>query len=103
MAMEQRNRQFLLERAHLSRHRRLRQPKLFAGMGETSRLSGGVKDLELIPVHDRVLGGWRRKSFRRHARLGLAVRGEELFRLQSRHAAESGSGNGLSVDIVGDV
>ena len=56
MAVKQRDRELLLERAHLARHRRLRQPELFAGMGETSRLGGGVKDLELIPVHDRSSG-----------------------------------------------
>ena len=51
VAVEQRRRQLLLERAHLARHRRLRQPELLARMGEAAGLGGGVKDLQLVPVH----------------------------------------------------
>ena len=51
MAVEQRDAELLLERRHLPRHRRLRQPELLAGMREASRLGGGVEDLQLVPVH----------------------------------------------------
>ena len=44
MAVKQRHRQFLLERADLARHRRLRQAELLTRMGEASRLGGGVED-----------------------------------------------------------
>ena len=49
--MEQRDRKLLLERRHLTRHRRLRQPELLARMGEAACLGGGVKDLKLVPIH----------------------------------------------------
>jgi len=52
-AMEQRNREFLLQRAYLSGNRRLRQAELLARMGETAGLGGGVENLEFIPVHDQ--------------------------------------------------
>ena len=55
MAVKQRHREFLLERAHLPRHRRLREPELLAGMGEAAGLGGGVKDFKLVPVHHRSL------------------------------------------------
>ena len=51
VAMKQRDRQLLLERAHLARHRRLRQPELLAGMGEAAGLGGGVKNFQLVPIH----------------------------------------------------
>ena len=51
MAVEQRNRKLLLQRADLPRHRRLRQPELFAGMREASRFRRGVKHLQLVPIH----------------------------------------------------
>ena len=51
MTMEQRDPKLLLERRHLPRHRRLRQPEMFAGMRKASRLGSGVEDLQLIPVH----------------------------------------------------
>ena len=51
MTVEQRDRKLLLERGDLARHRRLRQPELFAGMGEAAGLGRGVKHLELVPVH----------------------------------------------------
>ena len=53
MAVEQRHRQFLFERADLARHRRLRQAELLAGMGKASRFGCGVKHLQLVPVHRR--------------------------------------------------
>ena len=51
MAMEQRHRKFLLQRADLPRHRRLRKPELFAGVGKASRLRRRVKDFQLVPIH----------------------------------------------------
>ena len=51
MAVEQRDRQFLLERADLPRHRRLRQPELLAGMREAAGFGRGVEHLQLVPVH----------------------------------------------------
>ena len=54
MAVKQRHRELLLERADLARHRRLREPELLAGVGEAAGFGGGVKDFELVPVH----GGW---------------------------------------------
>jgi hypothetical protein len=53
MAMEQRNRELLLQCTHLAGNRRLRQAELRAGMGETAGFGGGVENLEFIPVHDR--------------------------------------------------
>ncbi len=41
--VKQRDRQLLLERADLPRHRRLRQPELLAGMREAAGLGGGMK------------------------------------------------------------
>ena len=53
MAMEQRHREFLFQRAHLARNRRLRQSELFARMGEAARFGGRVEDLQFVPIHDR--------------------------------------------------
>ena len=47
MAVEQRDRQLLLQRADLARNRRLRQAELFAGMGEAAGFGGSVKDFSL--------------------------------------------------------
>jgi hypothetical protein len=43
MAVEQRDIELLLQRRHLPRHGRLRQPELLAGMGEAACLGGGVE------------------------------------------------------------
>ena len=43
MPVKQRDRQLLFERAHLPRHRRLRQPELLSGVSETAGLGGGMK------------------------------------------------------------
>ena len=51
VAVKQRYRQLLFERAHLARHRRLRQPELFAGMREAAGLGRGMKYFELVPIH----------------------------------------------------
>src|SRR6185369_28058 len=51
MAVEQRHRKFLLQRADLPRHGGLRQPKLLAGMRKTSGFRGRVKYLQLVPIH----------------------------------------------------
>ncbi len=51
MAMEQRHRELLLQRADLPRHRRLRQPELLAGMREAARFRRRVKHLQLVPIH----------------------------------------------------
>ena len=51
MAVKQRDRELLLQRAHLTRHRRLGEPELFAGMGEAARFGCGMKYFELIPIH----------------------------------------------------
>ena len=51
MTMKQRRRKLLLQRAHLARHRRLRQPELLPRMGEAAGLGGGVENLQLVPVH----------------------------------------------------
>ncbi len=53
MAVKQRDRQLLFERADLPRHRRLRKPELFAGMGEAAGLGSSVKYFELVPIHLR--------------------------------------------------
>ena len=51
VAVEQRAPTAPLERRHLPRHRRLRQAELLAGMREAAGLGGGVKDLQLVPIH----------------------------------------------------
>ena len=51
VAVKQRDRKLLLQRADLPRHRRLRQAELLAGMGEAAGFGRGVKNLELVPVH----------------------------------------------------
>src|SRR5258708_32951094 len=51
MAVEQRYRELLLQRADLPRNGRLRQPELFAGMREAARFRRRVKDLQLVPIH----------------------------------------------------
>ncbi len=51
MAVEQRDRKFLLQRADLARNRRLRQAELLAGMREAARFRRGVKHLQLVPIH----------------------------------------------------
>src|SRR6202034_1155861 len=53
VAMEQRHRQLLLQRADLPRNRRLRQTELLAGMREAACFPRGVKHLQLVPVHIR--------------------------------------------------
>jgi hypothetical protein len=45
MAVEQRNRELLLQRAYLARDRRLGEAELLPRMCETARLCGGVKHL----------------------------------------------------------
>ncbi len=52
VAVEQRDRELLLECAHLPRDGRLRKPELLARVGEAAGFGGGVKNLELVPVHD---------------------------------------------------
>src|SRR5207253_11204041 len=68
MAVKQRNAQLLFERGNLARDGGLRQSELLAGMGETARLGRGVKDLELVPVHEIVTtaddGGRKSKNAR---------------------------------------
>src|ERR1019366_192880 len=51
MALEQRNRELLLQRADLPRYGRLRQTKLLAGMREAASFRRCVKHLQLVPVH----------------------------------------------------
>ena len=51
MAVEQRHRELLLQRADLARHRRLRQAELLAGMREAARFRRRVKHLQLVPIH----------------------------------------------------
>ena len=51
VAVEQRHRKFLLERADLAGDGRLRQAELFAGMREASSFRCGVKHLQLVPIH----------------------------------------------------
>ena len=60
MAMKQRYREFLLQRADLPRYGRLRQPELFAGMREAPRFCRGVKHFQLVPIHvgNTVLAGY---------------------------------------------
>jgi hypothetical protein len=53
MAVKQRHRKLLLQRADLPRYRRLRKPELFAGVGKASRLCSRVKDFQLVPIHIR--------------------------------------------------
>ena len=51
MAVKQRDAELLLQCRDLARHRRLRQAKLLAGMGEAAGFGGGVENLELVPIH----------------------------------------------------
>ena len=62
MTMEQRDIEFLLERADLPAHRRLRQPEFMSGMGEAAGIRHGVKYPELVPVHECTCysAAWRR-------------------------------------------
>src|SRR6266516_3086060 len=66
VAVEQRHVELLLERAHLARHRRLRQPELLPRMGEAGGLGRDVEDLQLVPIHDDRADG--RSSFNSAAR-----------------------------------
>src|SRR6266849_7568821 len=52
MTMKQRNRQFLLKRADLARHRGLRQTELLTGVGKTARLCSCVENFQFVPIHD---------------------------------------------------
>ena len=94
VAVKQRDRKLLLERAHLPRHRRLRQAKLLARVGEASGFRRGVKHLELVPVHVRAFSlsalAGRVKLFRRRdARLRFAMGGEETLGFERCHAADA--------------
>src|SRR5260370_165055 len=51
MAVEQRHRELLLQRADLPRHGGLRQAELLAGMRKASGFRGRVKYLQLVPIH----------------------------------------------------
>jgi hypothetical protein len=51
MPMKQRCGELLLKRAHLTRHGRLREPKLLTRMGEAAGLRSRVKHFQLVPVH----------------------------------------------------
>ena len=50
MAMEERHADVLLERAHLARDGRLRQPERLGRMGERASLRRGVKHAQLVPI-----------------------------------------------------
>src|SRR5262245_12313328 len=43
------------------------------------------------------------RSLRRDRRLGLALGGEETFRLERRHAALAGGGDRLPIDVIGHI
>ena len=106
--VEQRNREFLFQRAHLPRHRRLREPELLAGMRKAAGFGGGMKDFELIPIHHRCflplrVRGRGEELLGRQARLGLAVCRKEFLGFERRHAAKAGGGDRLAIDIVGDI
>ena len=106
VAVKQRDAELLLERAHLPRHRRLRQPELLAGMGEAAGLGGGVEHLQLVPVHHHVsvlarcAGGG---AIPPRAACSAAWCGEEALGFERRHAAQAGGGHRLAIDVVGDV
>src|SRR3954468_21386579 len=48
-------------------------------------------------------GGEATSSLRRHGRFGFAVGGEKFLHFQRGHAALTGGGHRLAVDVVGDV
>src|SRR5262249_20186975 len=64
-------------------------------------LGGGVENLELVPVH--VVLRVQASLLRRHGRLRLALRGEETFGFERRHAALPGGGYRLAIDVVGHI
>jgi hypothetical protein len=107
MAMEQRRAQLLFERAHLARHRRLRQPELLARMGEAAGLGGGVKHFQLVPVHSLrpapVLHLVRSSCHSAASRRSSSASAQEAFGFERRHASDAGGGDRLAIDIVGDV
>src|SRR6267378_811282 len=51
VAVEEWSIQLLLQRADLTRYGRLREAELFTRMGEAASLRGGMKNLQLVPVH----------------------------------------------------
>ncbi len=56
--VKQRDRKLLLQRADLTRHRRLGQAELFACMREAAGFRCGVKDFQLVPIHVRKPVAW---------------------------------------------
>jgi hypothetical protein len=52
VAMEQHDAELLLERADLTRDRRLAELQRLAGMRETPCISYGLEYPQLVPVHD---------------------------------------------------
>ena len=59
VAMKQRRAEVSLERSDLTADRRLAEAQGLAGMGERPSVGGGLKDAQLIPVHERFLGPMR--------------------------------------------
>src|SRR5207248_1631505 len=55
MPVKQRHPEFALERRDLPRYRGLGKPQLLSGMGEASGFCGSMKNLELVPIHDRLV------------------------------------------------
>jgi hypothetical protein len=53
MPVEQRHFEILLERAHLTADGGLAEPQRLAGMGEGASVRGGLKDPQLVPIHDQ--------------------------------------------------
>ena len=102
MAMEQRDRELLLQRADLARNRRLRQAKLLAGMREAARFRRRVKYFQLVPVHIGKSVASSSHDYSAAAR-SLARKCEKTFGFKGRHAAKAGGRDRLPVGFVGDV
>ena len=102
VAVEQRDRQFLLERADLPRHRRLRQTELLAGMREAAGFRRGVKHLQLVPVHS-LFSIRHGAPFHSAACCCCAPCARNRSASSAAMQPRPGGGHRLAVDVVGHV
>src|ERR1700694_4217531 len=102
MAMEQRHRQLLLQRADLPGDRRLRQPKLLAGMRKAPCLRRSVKHLQLVPIHvaKSVAGSCHDYSA---ADCSLARAGKKVTALKGTNTPRPRRRAGLPIGFISDI
>ncbi len=115
MTMKQWRAQVSFQSSNLTAYRRLAKAQGLARMRKRPSVSGRLKDAQLIPIHDvssARAGLWCTSRFfgRDGCRLPLfggrpfwLPSGKPALGLERGHAAETGGGDRLAEDVIGDV